>query len=243
MVNAVDKTNATPVSAFPTAFECTGALYVGHIAPILLEKKPVPSKAGTWLVEQVMMNGDHVGFICHHKDTMPSSLLTRIVAPNVTGDLLLQKIGRYGWGYESLEANTPLVHDRFRASAADYREDDRLIGGGYFLLVDAAHKAALVPALDSLYNLWSNHRFDINGTPFGVTCRYSQGEYELAWIVKTAETGEMVGFVYDGSYSMFDGSCDEEYIVGAERVFVPKSGGDGVVVTHVDPSSCISNAI
>ncbi|ETV74786.1 hypothetical protein H257_10857 [Aphanomyces astaci] len=157
-------------------------------------KQRVPSKTGTWHVHEVHLNGDHTRYVCHHSDVLPSALLTRIALPTAIDGI-----------------------KRFEAQAEGHDDSDKLIFGGYFMLVDYAHETSVVPALDSMCSLRVTCRLHVHGAGFGVTCRYAHSEYELGWILKDAATGLMIGFVYDGS----------EYVVGTERILLP-AGHDAV---------------
>ncbi|RLO13171.1 hypothetical protein DYB28_012610 [Aphanomyces astaci] len=113
--------------------------------------------------------------------------------------------------------DAPLVRQRFEAQAGGHDHSDKLIFGGYFMLVDYARETSVVPALDSMCSLRVTCRLHVHGAGFGVTCRYAHSEYELGWILKDAATGLMIGIVYDGS----------EYVVGTERILLP-AGHDAV---------------
>ncbi|DBA05191.1 TPA: hypothetical protein N0F65_005041 [Lagenidium giganteum] len=218
----------TKISAFPAEFECTsGELLWGQVNTVLQGAASdsvdtttgpkerltggtilqhnfsyrVAAKQGRWVVDEVAV-GNCPAFVCYHEDADARDLVRRAANVGISNmqtheDKRVVYVNRYDW----VE-----------------RDFGELIGGRC-LLMDADSCDLFVSALKRKSTRLEQRTYALTNastsSTFGVHLSNDDIEYELGWMIFDDDSEELVGFVYDCSYSALSvENCGEITVAG-----------------------------
>jgi hypothetical protein len=180
----------------------------------------VAARRGVWKVEAAFLADCHIGFVCHHSgDIGAGEVLRRAAEAGLSGtgrfgDLDVVFVNRYDWSGSirpGCELVVRAVEDREVDPEEEFADEQyyRSLVHGRFMLVDAIAFPSLLRALKEGERIENRNYVMMRGNgsnreAFGTHLVVADYQYDMAWMA--FRNGELVGFVYDGSYSLLEGS-------------------------------------